>query len=177
MLRVSVIGTSCSGKTTISKRIADEHQIPHIELDEIFWQPNWTPMPVDQFRSAVQALVVDEAWVIDGVYGKVRDIVWPHATDVIWMNLPLATVLWRVIRRTTQRVVTREKLFAGNRETLGKAMSSKESLIWWVIRTHQGRIRALRAELAREQYSHLNLHEITMSSEARHLPQLGISAG
>ena len=108
MLRVSVIGTSCSGKTTISRRIADEYQIPHIELDEIFWQPNWTPLPVDQYRSAVQALVVAEAWVIDGNYRKVRDIVWPRATDVVWMNLPLATVLWRVIRRNTQRVVTRE---------------------------------------------------------------------
>ena len=177
MLRASVVGTSCSGKTTISRRIAADHGISHIELDAIFWQPNWTPLPLDQYRLAVQTYVEGESWVIDGNYRKVREIVWARATDVIWMNPPLATVLWRVMWRTAKRVVKREELFAGNRETLGKALFSSESLIWWVIRTHQGRIRALRGELATEQYSHLKLHEIKNPGEARLLSQVGFGAG
>jgi adenylate kinase family enzyme len=166
MHRVSVVGTSCSGKTTMARRIADHYRIPYIELDKVFWQPNWTPLPLDQYRLAVEALAAGDAWVIDGNYSKVRDIVWGRATDVVWMNLPLATVLWRVIKRTVRRIVTHEELFAGNRETVRNAILSQDSLIWWVIRTHCRRNRALREMLASEKYSRLQLHEIRRANDA-----------
>jgi adenylate kinase family enzyme len=177
MHRVSVVGTSCSGKTTIARRIADHYQIPHIELDKVFWQPNWTPLPLDRYRLTVEALAAGDAWVIDGNYSKVRDIVWGRATDVVWMNLPLATILWRVIKRTVRRVVTREELFAGNRETFRNAVLSKESLIWWVIRTHRGRTRALREMLASEEYSRLELHEVRSAEDAISLLESDATAG
>ena len=176
MLRVSVVGSSCSGKSTIARRIAAHYRIPHIELDSVFWQPDWTPLPLDQYRSAVEAYAGGNEWVIDGNYSKVRDIVWSRATDVVWMNLPLAIVLWRVIMRTARRVATREELFAGNRETIRNAVLSRDSLIWWVIRTHRGRTRALREALESERYSHLALHEIRKPSQASMLPQLGYGA-
>ena len=165
MHRVSVVGTSCSGKTTIARRIADHYQIPHIELDKVFWKPNWTPSPLDQYRLAVEALAAGDEWVIDGNYSKVRDIVWARATDVVWMNLPFATVLWRVIKRTVRRIVTHEELFAGNRETVRNAILSRDSLIWWVIRTHRGRKRALWELLESEKYSRLQLHEIRRAKD------------
>jgi adenylate kinase family enzyme len=177
MYRVSVVGSSCSGKTTIARRIADHYQIPHIELDKVFWQPNWTPLPIDQYRLAVQALAAGDDWVIDGNYGKVRDIVWARATDVVWMNLPLAVVLWRVIKRTIRRVVTREELFAGNRETFRNAVLSRDSLILWVIRTHRGRTRALREMLARKEYSRLKLHEVRRANDAISLLESDETAG
>lgn len=166
MRRVSVVGTSCSGKTTTARRIASRYGIPHIELDSIFWQPNWTPLALDQYRATVETAAAGEEWVIDGNYSRVRDLVWDRATEVVWMNPPLATVLWRVISRTARRVVTGEELFAGNRETFRRAVLSRESLIWWVIRTHRRRTRALRESLESERYSHLRYHELRRPRDA-----------
>jgi adenylate kinase family enzyme len=177
MRRISVVGTSCAGKTTIARRIADHYRIPHIELDKVFWGPNWTPLPLDQYRSTVEALAAGDEWVIDGNYSKVRDIVWSRATDVVWMNLPLTTVLWRVIKRTVRRIVTQEELFAGNRETFRNAILSRDSLIWWVIRTHRGRNRALREMLKSEEYSRLQLHEVRGANDEISLLDFDRSAG
>jgi adenylate kinase family enzyme len=177
MHRVSVVGTSCSGKTTIARRIADQYQISHIELDKVFWGPNWTPSPLDQYRLEVEALAAGDEWVIDGNYSKVRDIVWSRATDVVWMKLPLATVLWRVIKRTIRRIVAQEELFAGNRETFKNAILSRDSLIWWVIRTHRGRNRALREMLKREEYSRLQLYEVRKTNDEISLLDFNRSAG
>ena len=141
MPRVAVVGTSCSGKTTLARRIARSCNIPHFELDAVNWQPGWTPLPIDEFRAAVGAIVQDEHWVIDGNYSKVRDIIWARATDVVWLDLPFLVVLWRAITRTGKRVITQEELFAGNRETIRLVLFSRDSILWWVIRTHRRRQR------------------------------------
>ena len=83
MRRFAVAGTSCSGKTTLARRIAALYGIPHIELDAIYWGPNWKPSAIDEFRSAVEIETSNDRWVIDGNYSKVRDIVWERATHLI----------------------------------------------------------------------------------------------
>jgi adenylate kinase family enzyme len=83
MIRVSIVGTSCSGKTTLARGISSVMGIPHFELDAIHWLPNWTPRPIDLFRAAVEEATTGDRWVIDGNYSKVRDIIWSRATDVV----------------------------------------------------------------------------------------------
>ena len=39
--RVVVVGTTSSGKSTIAKRLADEFGLDFIELDALYWAPNW----------------------------------------------------------------------------------------------------------------------------------------
>ena len=48
--RVAVIGTSCSGKTTFASRLSKLLDVRHIELDTLYWGPNWTARPSDDFR-------------------------------------------------------------------------------------------------------------------------------
>ena len=38
--RVVIIGTSCSGKTTFERSLAQKLKVQHIELDSIHWKPN-----------------------------------------------------------------------------------------------------------------------------------------
>jgi adenylate kinase family enzyme len=165
MVRVSVVGTSCSGKTFIARKTASRYGIPHIELDTIFWQPNWTPKPVDQFRAEVEMYAAADQWVIDGNFRRVRDIVWGRATDVVWMNLPFALVLRRVIWRSFKRIAAKEELFTGNQETIQKALFSRDALIWWVIRTHKVRTKALRGILESGIYPQIKLHEIVKPTD------------
>jgi adenylate kinase family enzyme len=75
--RVIVVGTSCCGKTTFSKRLSGILQQPHIELDALYWGPNWEPKPADEFRSLVDHATSSDRWVVDGNYSAVRNLIWP----------------------------------------------------------------------------------------------------
>jgi adenylate kinase family enzyme len=131
MLRVAVVGTSCSGKTTLARKIAQANGIPHIELDVLYWDSNWTPRSIQDFRESVTIAAAGDSWVIDGNYSSVRDIIWPRATYLVWLNLPFVKVFWRALSRTVKRVITQEQLFAGNRETARLAFFDRESILWW----------------------------------------------
>src|SRR2546423_12098783 len=105
MRRVIVVGTSGSGKTTLARQLAARLGVPHIELDALHWQPNWTPTPPDQMRQKVIAALKNapDGWTICGHYRAIRDAIWPFADTVIWLDYPMATVFSRVIVRTLRR--------------------------------------------------------------------------
>jgi adenylate kinase family enzyme len=166
MSRVAVVGTSCSGKTTLARRIAELTGIPHHELDTLFWRPNWTPAPIDEFRAAVEAIVAGEQWVIDGNYSRVRDIIWPRATELVWLDLPFPVVLWRAVTRTARRVITQEELFAGNRETIRFVLFDRESILWWVISTHHRRRRTYQVQFRERAGLPFTVHRIRNPADA-----------
>jgi hypothetical protein len=90
--------------------------VPFVELDAIHHQPGWRPLPKDEFRRRIAAVVADDGWVIDGNYSGVQDLVWDRADTVIWFDLPRRTVMRRLVLRTLRRAITRAELWNGNRE-------------------------------------------------------------
>jgi ABC-type dipeptide/oligopeptide/nickel transport system ATPase component len=40
--RIAVVGTTGSGKTALARRISQWLDIPHVELDALYWGPHWT---------------------------------------------------------------------------------------------------------------------------------------
>ena len=71
LARVVVVGTSCSGKTTFAHRLANILGSQCVELDSLYWRPEWTPRP--DFEQDVLAAARQARWVIDGNYSRVRD--------------------------------------------------------------------------------------------------------
>lgn len=167
--RVVVIGTSCSGKTTLARTLANRWNVPHIELDALHWQPNWTPQPLAEFRALTGAAIAAERWVLDGNYSKVRDLVWGRATTLIWLNYPFHVVFGRALSRTVKRVLFREELYSGNRETFRLAFLSRESILWWVITTYHRRRREYPALFTQPAYAHLKVIELRTPAEGKRL--------
>ena len=64
--RVSVVGTSGAGKSTLARALAGALDAEFLELDSVFHQPGWVPLPREEFRRRVAAAVAGERWVIDG---------------------------------------------------------------------------------------------------------------
>jgi adenylate kinase family enzyme len=118
MLRVSIVGPWGSGKSTLGPRLASSLGVPYVELDAIFHLPNWTHPPTDEFRASMREIVASDGWVIDGNHSTVRDLVWERADTVVWLDLPRSVAMRRVITRTLRRMITRERLWNGNRERL-----------------------------------------------------------
>lgn len=127
--RVVVVGTSCCGKTAFAGRLAQALGCPRIELDELYWGPNWDPKPEPEFRHLTEAAAAAPHWVADGNYGVVRDLLWPRATSVVWLNYGFLTVFFRALRRTILRAVSREELFSRNRESFTRSFFSRESIL------------------------------------------------
>jgi adenylate kinase family enzyme len=84
--RISVVGTSGSGKTTTAQEISKRLRIPHIELDALSWAENWTATPEEEFQAGVRDAVAGERWVIDGNYSRIRSIVWVRAETVVYLK-------------------------------------------------------------------------------------------
>src|SRR3990172_8915485 len=101
--RVAVVGTTGTGKSTLARHLAHRLTVPHVELDALYWGPNWTPVPADLFRQRAAQAVAADAWVIDGNYHVVRDLVWSRATTVVWLDYPLSLILARLLKRTGRR--------------------------------------------------------------------------
>jgi len=140
MNRIVVIGSSCSGKSTFSQYLANKNKTEYIELDQLHWLPDWKERPDEEFRILVSEAVSADSWIVDGNYSVARDIVWPRATKIIWLNHPFSLVLYRSITRSIKRAATKKKLFAGNIETFKQTFFSRDSIILWVLKTyHQKR--------------------------------------
>lgn len=180
MQRVSVVGNSGSGKTTLARALSARLPAPHLELDSVFHQPGWEPLPTDQFRARVAEFIAADRWVIDGNYSKVQDLIWARADTVVWIDLPRRLVMWRVIWRTVRRVARRAELWNGNRERWGNLLhiDPEKSVIAWSWTRHRSyRERYLRAA-ADPAHQRLTFIRLRRPAEAaRLLSQAGRSAG
>jgi adenylate kinase family enzyme len=164
--RVVVVGTSGCGKTVFARQLAQSLGHPCVELDELYWAPNWTSKPEDEFRRLVAVAALAPRWVTDGNYSRLRELLWPRATTIVWLNYGFLTVLFRALRRTVHRLITKEKLWHGNRESVVRSFFSRESILVWVIRTFHRRRKELEALRASGRYRHLSWVEFRRPSDA-----------
>jgi len=139
--RVSVRGTTGSGKSTLGRALAAKLGVPYVEMDAFAHLPGWQARPTDEFRALVAESIAGESWVIDGNYNAARDIVHSRADTYVWLDYPFPTVFGRLLRRTLHRCVTGQVVCNGNRETLRKTFFDRESILWWCVKTHARRHR------------------------------------
>lgn len=151
--RVVVVGTTGAGKTTFARRLAEALGVPHVELDALHWDPDWTPAPTEIFRERTARALDGDAWVVDGNYGAVRDIAWGRACTVVWLDFSLPVVFSRLVSRTMRRLATRQVLWNGNRERWRDHFASRESLFLWALQTHGRRRREYPALMRRPEYA------------------------
>jgi len=133
--RIAVVGTTGVGKSTLAGQLAGLLGVPHIELDALYWQPDWIASDREDMRRRVRSAVQAEGWVMDGNYNFLSDIVWPRLQAVVWLDYPLSLILWRLLRRTWQRSVSKELIWGTNREDLWKQFGSRDSLFLWALKT------------------------------------------
>jgi adenylate kinase family enzyme len=165
--RILVVGTSGSGKTTLARELGRRLQIPHYELDALHWGPNWHSPPREEMRRRVAEVAAREAWVIDGNYSSVQDLLLARAEMLVWLDYSLPVIMGRLLSRTIRRSVTREDLWAGNRESLKKAFFSRESILLWALQTYGRRRRQYTAMMADPDYAHLTFIHLRSPREAR----------
>ncbi len=146
--RIVVYGPTGSGKSTIARLIAERIDIPVVELDALFWLPNWIEKSLDRFRADVVATLegLRQGWVCDGNYSQVRDVILPMADTVVWLRPPFRVVFWWLLKRTVRRAWSHETMWGANRESWRRAFLSRDSILLYQMtswrrqatRTRQG---------------------------------------
>lgn len=137
MRRVVVVGCSNSGKSTLARSLADAMDAPFIELDALFWMPEWQGRDLESFRTIADGATQGDTWVVAGNYRRVADVVWPRADTMVWLDLPLPLLLRRCLVRSWRRWRDRELLWGTNRESFWRHLGSRDSLLWYLARTYR----------------------------------------
>lgn len=122
--RIRIVGVSGSGKTHLGGELAQVLGVPHLELDAVFWDADWTFRDLAQAREIVTAFATEnrDGWVADGNWSsRLEGLLDPGTPDgadlLVWLDHPRWLVMSRVLRRTLRRGLTRQELWHGNRET------------------------------------------------------------
>ena len=169
-----MVGTSGAGKSTLAAGLARALDADFLELDSVFHQPGWVPLPREEFRRRVAAAAAGERWVFVGNYtSQVKDLVWARADTVVWLDLPRRTVMRRIIWRSFRRAAGRVELWNGNRERWRNffALDKEESVIAWAWQTYAPRRERYLAAMADAGNSHLEFVRLTSPGQVRRFLQ------
>jgi adenylate kinase family enzyme len=163
--RIVIIGASGSGKTTLARHLAARLGIRHVDVDALHHGPNWSEPDPEDFRRTIREATSVEGWVADSFYtGKLGDMLPLAADTIIWLDLPLAVVLRRLLWRTLRRWVTQEELWNGNREIL-RHQFRRDGLIPYAIGKHREYRRTLPARFTGPQYDGKTVHRFRSQHE------------
>ena len=129
-----VVGCSGSGKTTVARRLAAKLGAPHVELDALHHGERWAPRVT--FADDVDRATQAPAWVVDGNYPAVRELLWSRAEAVVWVDPPRLVIERQVIWRSVSRWLMGVELWNGNREKGPRHWLDPEHPIRWAWKTH-----------------------------------------
>jgi adenylate kinase family enzyme len=172
-VRVVVIGSSGSGKSTFGHRLSGACDLARVELDALNWAPGWvdrSKTDLEDFVRRVEAAVRGDRWVTDGNYREAMIRILPRATHLIWLDYSRAVVMSRVIRRSFVRAVGQQELWpgTGNREDFRRWLS-KEHPIRWAWDTYNRRRLQYEALFAEPRLAAVSKHRLRQPREAEPL--------
>jgi adenylate kinase family enzyme len=168
--RIVFIGNTGAGKSTAAERLAARLGVPHVELDALYWEPDWKPAGIELFRARVAAAIAADAWALSGNYlSRVQDLVWARADTIVWLDIALPILVARVIRRTLRRWYARELLWGTNRESIASLLAvwdPKRSLVSWAIAEHREKRRRFTADMADPRYRHVRFVHLRSAADS-----------
>jgi predicted kinase len=141
--RILVLGRTGSGKTTLARELAAALGVTHVELDSLYFRPDLTTTPASVLREKTRAAIAGDRWVTDGNKRAVRDLVWPRADTIVWLDYPAYVSLWRLAKRARTRTaaLSAEAARSGRRTGLPKQMVAAARRVLTALRSHRGQRR------------------------------------
>lgn len=99
MKRILVIGGPGSGKSTFSRRLAEQLELPLIHLDQLYWRDDWAHCSREEFDQLLQQELDKPQWIIDGNFNRTIPHRLSFCDTVFYFDLPTIVQLWGVTQR------------------------------------------------------------------------------
>lgn len=166
MNKIIIIGTTGSGKSTVAQQLSKKLDIPYIQLDFLFWKPNWEQPTDEEFFSKIEKAIDKPRWVLDGNYGRTNHLTWKDADTIIWIDFPFWLTFYQNFKRSLTRAIIRKELWegTGNKESFFR-MFSKDSILIWLFKTYSSNISRYEARMVDSAYTHINFHRLRSKKE------------
>lgn len=90
--RMLIFGNSGAGKSTLARSLAARDGLAHLDLDPLAWMPGTPPerRPLAEVERDIVAFTqAHKAWVIEGCYADLLGLLTPHATELVYLDLPV----------------------------------------------------------------------------------------
>jgi len=110
--KIAILGITGSGKSTVSRRIAEKTGLPLFHMDALFWKSGWTEVPEAEYRKAQEEILKNNPrWIIEGWVN-------PHLMErivqadlIIYLDYVGWRAAWRyLVRAIKYRKVARPEL-------------------------------------------------------------------
>lgn len=111
-MKIDIIGSVASGKTTLAKNISLKYQVPHYEKDNIVWQRTdaGDKMRTPEERDALfKQIIESDNWIVEGSPRQSLKESFNCCEYIIVLNERTFTRLFRVIKRWILQKLGKEK--------------------------------------------------------------------
>ncbi len=170
--RVHVIGNSNAGKSTLAAELSRVLGLPLVELDALNWMPGWVGLNATDpaaFEQRIDTAVAGERWVVAGSYTQFSQrVFWDRLDTVVWLDLPMHQLVWRMLRRSWRRARHKELLWGTCTEKFWPQLMvwrGEESLLWWIVTQHGRKRRQMQAFMADPRWSHIRFVHLRSTRE------------
>lgn len=108
--KISVIGNACSGKTTLSRRLALKYQLPLTHVDSIQFLSGMKLRDPAETRRILQDVSHQQQWIIDGLGPlKIIEDRFQKSDLIIFIQFPIWINYWWAIKRQIKGIFVRRK--------------------------------------------------------------------
>jgi adenylate kinase family enzyme len=112
-MKIAIIGSCGSGKTTLAKELHNKLNIPLYLLDDYFWKPGWQEPERIEFKKIHDNLCDKDEWIIEGMFTSNLEYRIQKADSIIFLDPPVAVCVYRIFKRAllnTFKSITRSHM-------------------------------------------------------------------
>lgn len=166
--RIQVMGNSSSGKSTLAERLSRTLELPLVELDALNWEPGWVGLndhDPAEFERRIETATEGDGWVVAGSYASFSQrVFWDRLDTVVYLDLGVPRLVWRMLRRSWRRMRTRELLWGTNTERFWPQLMvwrRERSLVWWIVTQQRRKRNKLAGWMVDPTWSHIRFVHLT----------------
>ena len=124
-MKIHIIGCSGTGKTYLAKKLSNKYNIPHYDLDNIYWDNSSEKYGLktefEKRDNLLQNILEKDAWIVEGIYYyKWLEQSFKDADIIYILDLPKYIYKFRIIKRFIKRKLKLEVTKKRNIEIFNK---------------------------------------------------------
>ena len=145
--------------------------VPFIELDSLNWEENWVSLAEkdpEELTRRFQKATSGDCWVVAGSYTEYsKKIFWEKLETIIWLDMPMYLLIWRMLCSSWRRWRTNELLWGTNYERISSQLMfwRSESLLNWIIKQHQPKRNEMLQDYFSSEWGHIRFIRICSRNE------------
>ena len=101
--RVLVLGSCGAGKSSFARKLHEITGLPLVHLDLVWWRPDETHIPREEFDRRLEQLVSGDRWILDGDYSRTYELRIRACDTVVFLDYDEETCLQGLRQRVGQK--------------------------------------------------------------------------